>query len=167
MSNFLKVTTDFLDVGVITSLVSDESTGAISIFVGTTRNHFGGKKVLKLEYEGYESMALKKMSELCDQLREKWSLHNIAIYHRLGEVRPAEASVVIAVTSEHRQASLEAVSFGIDALKATVPIWKKEVYESGEVWKENAECKWSSNKKVDKTAEDFDDEDEISSLEKQ
>jgi molybdopterin synthase catalytic subunit len=167
MSNFLLLTNDVLDVGAITSLVTDESTGAISIFVGKTRNHFGGKKVLLLSYEAYESMALKKMSELCDMLREKWSLHNIAIYHRLGEARPKEASVVIAVTSEHRQASLEAVAFGIDTLKATVPIWKKEVYESGEVWKENRECEWSVNKKLEKSLEDFDDEDEIGSLEKQ
>ncbi len=145
MSNFVKITNDVLDVGEITSLVSDESTGAVSIFVGTTRNHFGGKKVLKLFYESYEPMAVKKMEELCVDLREKWPIHNVAIYHRLGEVPPKEASVVIAVTSEHRKASLEAVAFAIERLKATVPIWKKEVYEVGDEWKANSECEWSKN----------------------
>ena len=143
MSNFVKLTNDILDVGAVTSLVTDASTGAISIFVGTTRNHFGGKKVLRLFYEAYEPMAVKKMEELCVELRQKWSLHNVAIYHRLGEVPPSEASVVIVVTSEHRKASLDAVSYAIDTLKATVPVWKKEIYEDGDEWKANAECQWS------------------------
>ena len=148
MTNFVKITKDALDVGEITTLVSDETTGAVSIFVGTTRNNFGGKTVLKLFYEAYEPMAVKKMDELCVILRQKWRLHNVAIYHRLGEVPPKEASVVIAVTSEHRQASLEAVAFAIDTLKATVPIWKKEIYDGADgpdEWKANPECLWSKN----------------------
>ena len=151
MSNFVKLTNDVLDVGEITSLVGDESTGAISIFVGTTRNHFAGKKVLKLFYEAYEPMALKKMEELCDELRGKWPVHHVAVYHRLGEVPPKESSVVIAVTSEHRKASLEAVAFAIEKLKATVPIWKKEVYGDGNEWKANPECQWSKNNLVNKS----------------
>ena len=68
----------------------------------------------------------------------KWEdLHHIAIYHRLGEVGPCDASVIIAISSAHRKASLEAVHFAIDELKATVPIWKKELYEDGSEWKEN------------------------------
>ena len=153
MSNFVKVTHDVLDVGAINSLVSEASTGATSIFVGTTRDHFGGKKVLRLDYEAYEPMAVKKMLELCQELRTKWPLHNIAIYHRLGQVCPTEASVVIAVTSEHRRASLEALAHAIDTLKTTVPIWKKEVYEDGDEWKANPECKWSGKNPTSKNAE--------------
>jgi molybdopterin synthase catalytic subunit len=151
MTNFIQLTHDVLDVGAVTSLVSDASTGAISIFVGTTRNHFGGKKVLRLFYEAYEPMAVKKMEELCVELRQKWSssLHNIAIYHRLGEVPPSEASVVIAVTSQHRKASLDAVAYAIDALKTTVPVWKKEIYEDGDAWKANPECAWAFPEKID------------------
>jgi len=101
--------------------------------------------VVELQYEAYEPMALKKLAQLCSVVRSKWSqVHHVAIHHRTGVVGPAEASVVIAITSPHRQTSLEAVSFAIDELKATVPIWKKERYDDGSTWKENKECAWAS-----------------------
>ena len=140
-----------MDVGSICNMVSDPSTGAISAFIGTTRNEFEGKKVLRLDYEAYTPMAEKKMVQLCDEIRSKWptKIHNIAIHHRLGKVDPTEASVVIAITSAHRKESLDAVQYAIDKLKATVPIWKKEVYTEGveAKWKENKECFWSSSSK--------------------
>ena len=152
MSNFIKITTDCLDVDAITTQVSDPSTGAISLFVGTTRNEFNGKKVIRLDYEAYIPMAEKKMERLCDNIRSKWpnKIHNIAIHHRLARVEPTEASVVIAITSAHRKESLDAVQFAIDTLKATVPIWKKEIYEesndeTNDEWKENKECLWSQS----------------------
>ena len=155
MSNNIKITNDMLDVGAITTHVSDPTTGAISLFVGTTRNEFNGKKVVRLDYEAYIPMAEKKMAQLCDNIRSKWpnKIHNIAIHHRLGRVEPTEASVVIAITSAHRKESLDAVQYAIDTLKATVPIWKKEVYEEtqnkkNEEWKENKECLWSGSAKV-------------------
>ena len=89
-------------------------------------------------------MAKKKLKELCNRLRVKWAdLHHISIKHRLGQVGPCEASVIIGISSAHRKSSLEAVQFAIDELKATVPIWKKELYEDGSIWKENKECFWT------------------------
>lgn len=83
MSNYLKLTKDKLDIEEISQLVTESTTGAVSIFVGTTRDHFEGKRVLTLEYEAYEAMAVKKMEDLCQLTRSKWpSIHNIAIYHR-------------------------------------------------------------------------------------
>lgn len=143
MTDFIKITGDLLNVSDISNLVTLPSTGATSLFIGTTRNNFEGKTVLRLEYEAYIPMAEKELKKLCSKIRDKWNIANIAIYHRIGVVPVIEASVVIAISSEHRQESLEAVHFAIDELKATVPIWKKEVYE-GETnaWKENKECKW-------------------------
>jgi len=141
MSNFIVITHDTLQVEQVSKQVTDTGTGATSLFVGTTRDTFQGKKVIKLEYEAYVPMAKKKLTELCNRLRVKWDdLYHIAIYHRLGKVGPCEASVIIAISSAHRKASLEAVHFAIDELKATVPIWKKELYEDGSEWKENKEC---------------------------
>lgn len=93
-------------------------------------------------------MAQKTLNKMCDEIRMKWpDIKHIAIYHRLGVVPIKESSVVIAISSPHRQESLEAVQFAIDELKRTVPIWKKEVYggndEGTETWKENKECEWS------------------------
>lgn len=144
MSNFIEITFDVLDINQVSKQVTEPCTGATSLFVGTTRDNFQGKKVIQLEYEAYVPMAKKKLTELCNRLRVKWSdLHHIAIYHRLGLVGPCEASVIIGISSAHRQASLEAVQFAIDELKATVPIWKKELYEDGSEWKENKECFFS------------------------
>lgn len=167
--NFLELTTDKLDLNGISELVNHGSCGAISVFIGTTRDNFEDKKVsmfdgfmhsdahsvhslveqvLQLEYEAYDAMALKSMARICDAIRQKWSeIKNIAIYHRLGVVPVKEASIIIAISSAHRQDSLEAVSFAIDEVKRTVPIWKKEIYggsnEGTSAWKENKECAWS------------------------
>lgn len=129
--DYVKLTQDVLSVEEVTSLITDPSCGAISLFVGTTRDNFQGKIVERLEYEAYNEMAEKEMHKLCKQAREKWSLKHIALYHRLGLVPVTESSVIVAVSSEHRRESLDAVSFLIDSLKASVPIWKKEVYSDG------------------------------------
>ncbi|XP_075983316.1 molybdenum cofactor synthesis 2B [Anticarsia gemmatalis] len=138
----LKLTVDKLSVDEVTELVTNDTCGAVSVFIGTTRDNFEGKKVLRLEYEAYEPMALKALKAICDDVRAKWpAVHSIAMYHRLGMVPCREASVVIAVSSPHRRDSLDAVAHCIEQLKASVPIWKKEVYETADpVWKENVEC---------------------------
>lgn len=107
-------------------------------------------QVVSLEYEAYESMALKEMQKICTELRVRWpNLKHIALHHRLGVVPVREASVVIAVSSPHRAAALDSVSFAIDQLKSQVPIWKKEIYEDDPVgeWKENKECQWPRKNK--------------------
>ncbi|XP_035780351.1 molybdopterin synthase catalytic subunit [Anopheles aquasalis] len=149
--NYIKLTFDKLDVGALSELVAHESCGAVSLFVGTTRDNFEGKTVVLLQYEAYEAMALKTMNHLCEEVRGRWpDVVNIGIHHRLGTVPVKEASVVIAISSPHRQSSLEAVHFTIDELKKSVPVWKKEQYREGEgssEWKENSECTWSQKYK--------------------
>ena len=136
-----------LDVNECVQIVSDDCAGAISSFVGVTRNNFNGKVVSKLEYECYTPMSLKRLDELCAMAFRKWNdLLKIAIKHRTGTVRVGEPSVIIAVSSAHREASLNAVKWLIDELKATVPIWKKEFFEDGEVWKEYIEQRLKPSK---------------------
>ena len=102
MTDFIHITEKTLDVQEISEKVTESSTGATSLFIGTTRDHFHGKKVLKLEYEAYVPMAKKKLKELCNSLRVKWpELHHIGIYHRLGQVGPCEASVIIGNTDRN------------------------------------------------------------------
>lgn len=93
-------------------------------------------------------MALKALTKICDEIRAKWDdTKHIAIYHRLGVVPVKESSVIIAISSPHRQNSLDAIQYAIDELKKSVPIWKKEIYggnfEGTSTWKENKECSWS------------------------
>ena len=155
-NDFVKVTSASLDAGDFMTKVSTNAAGASSIFVGTTRDTFEGKRVARLEYEAYVPMAEKQLKRLCEKVRGRWKVERIAIVHRTGVVPLGEASVVIAVSSAHRKEALEAVHFAIDDLKATVPIWKKEVYTDGtNSWKENKECPWSG---VGERNEDGDDD---------
>jgi len=135
------VTEDALHLQSICDAVADPGAGSISTFIGVTRNNFNGKEVLKLEYEVYKPMAESELKKICQQVREKWKVMHIAMYHKTGLVPIGEASVIIAISSEHRTESLEAVHWAIDELKATVPVWKKEYYADGSVWKGNAECR--------------------------
>ncbi len=122
------------------SIIAPEA-GGIDIFLGTTRNHSKGKKVIRLEYETYLPMALKLMGEIEREIRGRWNIHKISMIHRTGVVPVMEASVAIAVSSAHRKEAFEACRYAIDELKKRVPIWKKEIFEDGEVWVENAESK--------------------------
>jgi molybdopterin synthase catalytic subunit/molybdopterin converting factor small subunit len=114
--------------------VRSEEAGAIATFVGTTRVRSRDRSVLHLDYEAYEGMAEQVMAEIANELKRRYDVLEIAIHHRTGRVEIGEASVVIAVSAEHRQDALAACKDAIDTLKQKVPLWKKEVYEGGEEW---------------------------------
>ncbi|XP_038646807.1 molybdopterin synthase catalytic subunit isoform X1 [Scyliorhinus canicula] len=145
--DLIKVTYEKLSTDEVAESVKSPSCGAVSLFIGTTRNNFEEKKVIRLEYEAYISMAEAEIKKICSDIRNKWPMiQHISVHHRLGVVDITEVSVIIAISSPHRNESLDAVKYCITTLKATVPIWKKEVYETEEyTWKENKECQWSQN----------------------
>ena len=134
MNTPIHISDSALDTAQITSLVSKPEQGGLCVFIGTVRNHTRGKKVLRLEYEAYQPMALSEMNKIAAMVKEKWPESMIAIHHRIGVLSPGEAAVVIAVATPHRQDAFAACKFAIDTLKESVPIWKKEVFEDGEVW---------------------------------
>ncbi|MGA8035261.1 MAG: molybdenum cofactor biosynthesis protein MoaE [Candidatus Acidiferrales bacterium] len=110
--------------------------GALVTFDGFVRDNFKGQKTEYLEYEGYEAMALGQMREIAETARRKLSIHQVGIVHRLGRVEIGETSVWIGVSAPHRAAAFDACRFVIDAVKTTVPIWKKEFFVGGAVWAE-------------------------------
>ncbi len=130
----VRITHDELDPGAVARLVGRPGAGAIVTFIGTTRDHTAGRRVLRLEYEAYRPMADRQLERVANEMLSRWELADVAIHHRLGVVRIGEASLVVAVSSAHRQASFEACHFSIDRIKQIVPIWKKEFFEGGEVW---------------------------------
>ncbi len=127
-----------LDPVGVQRVVSATDRGAVVLFIGTTRDHFEGRQVVELSYEAYAPMAIAEMEAICAQVALRWPGSQCAVAHRIGVVPAGEASVVIAVASPHRAEAYEASRFAIDTLKATVPIWKKEHYTDGSVWKANA-----------------------------
>ena len=115
--------------------VADPAAGGVALFSGVVRDQTGGRRVKFLEYEGHAPMALAKMREIAGAIRARWpSVLRVAMLHRLGRLEIGESSVMIAVSSPHRREAFEACHFAIDTLKETVPVWKKEYFEDGEVW---------------------------------
>jgi len=129
----VRITEDKLDPSDATKFASSERHGATVVFHGVTRDHTDSRKVILLEYEAYIPMANKKLKEIAGEMCSNWDVR-VAIDHRLGRVDIGEESLVVAVGSPHRQAAFEAASYSVDRIKQTVPIWKKEHFEGGEVW---------------------------------
>ena len=131
---FCKLTQDPIELRELTDFVADPGAGAMTTFVGATRNTNDGRQVIRLEYECYAGMAEKEMVKIAAEVLARWPVIKIAMIHRLGRVDIGEASVAIAVSSGHRHAAFEACHYAINQLKEIVPIWKKELYEGGELW---------------------------------
>ncbi len=114
--------------------VSVPGAGGISVFIGTVRDKTKGRAVVRLEFEAYKPMAISEMEKIAKAAQEKWQAEKISIHHRVGVLDIGEIAVVIAVATPHRKAAFEACEYAIDTLKQTVPIWKKEIFEDGEIW---------------------------------
>ena len=128
-----------IDVSMVRDSVSNAEAGAVLVFEGTTRNHHEGRTVVRLEYEAYAGMAEAQMMEIGREVATRWPDVRLSMVHRIGVVPVGEGSVVVATSAPHRDSAYAANRFAIDALKSSVPIWKKEVYADGSVWKSNAE----------------------------
>jgi len=133
------LTPEPIEIDPIRRAVQRPEAGAVLVFEGITRNHHEGREVMRLEYEAYPGMAEAEMAKIGEQVRQKWPGSRVAMAHRIGVVPIGEASVVIVTSAPHRDEAYAASRFAIDALKMAVPIWKKEVYQDGSVWKNNAE----------------------------
>lgn len=140
-STLVRLVDDPIDLGAVHEAVRSPACGAVCTFVGTSREVHEGRPVAGLEYEAYRPMALQELRALADELRRRFpAAHGVALVHRLGAVPLTEASVAVAVSAPHRDEAFQACRWAIDALKARVPIWKRESYRDGSDprWVENA-----------------------------
>ena len=128
------ISPDTLSIDEAYNTILDPACGGICFFIGTVRNRNKGENVTHLDFETYDSMAIKEMNKIIDLSFNKYDIKRMCIYHRSGHVGISDIAVIIGVSSVHRKAAFEACQFGIDALKETVPIWKKEFLESGSYW---------------------------------
>ena len=140
--HFFALTRDPIDVRAMESRILQGYDGAIVTFQGVVRNNTRGRATLRLEYECYEAMAIRKMAEIGREIAGRHAIGRIAMVHRLGTMEIGEASVVIVVAAPHRKPAFDAALEGINRLKRLVPVWKKEFFEDGEVW---AEGEWDQN----------------------
>ena len=123
-----------IDTEKIVDEIKQPEDGAVVVFDGVVRNNTRGRRTLYLDYEAYETMALKQMHSLVEQALADFKVRDAVIIHRLGKLEIGETSVLIVVASAHRAAAFDACRWLIDTLKRTVPIWKKEYFEDGAVW---------------------------------
>ena len=133
---WLELTVSPLNVGGAYDWAVVPKCGAVVVFSGTVRDHADGRDgVTELDYEAYHSEVLGKFTEIAAEIRQRWAVvGRVALIHRLGTLRLGESSVLVVVSAPHRTEAFAAAQFGIDALKATVPIWKREKWANGDDW---------------------------------
>jgi len=136
-----ELTSDALDARRLEAAVAHSGAGAICTFTGIVRDNSRGKSVTGLDYEAYGEMALSEMRKIADEIAEKWPEARVAMAHRTGTLQIGDASVVVSVSCPHRAEAIAACKWGIDRLKESVPIWKKEHAADGTYWIEGDETK--------------------------
>lgn len=132
------ITTAPLEQDALVRALDTTGIGAVAVFLGLVRDHNKGRKVLYLDYEAYEPLALRGLEVILAEAREKWPTVRLAIHHRIGRMEIGDASVVIAAASPHRPDAFSASRYAIERIKQIVPIWKHEYFEGGDVWIEGA-----------------------------
>jgi molybdopterin synthase catalytic subunit len=138
---FFELTTDPLDARRLEAAVAHKGAGAICTFTGIVRDNSRGSSVTHLEYEAYAEMATAEMRKIAGEIAERWSDARVAMAHRTGRLEIGEASVVVSVSCPHRTEAIDACRWGIDRLKESVPIWKKEHAADGTFWIEGQEAR--------------------------
>ena len=128
------ISSDKLNIQTCYDFVQDAACGGIALFVGTVRNKTKDKSVTLLDFSSYQAMAIKEMKKIANKALADFDILKIAIHHAEGKLQIGDIPVIIAVSSPHRKAAFTACQFAIDTLKETVPIWKKEHFEDGEIW---------------------------------
>jgi molybdopterin synthase catalytic subunit len=136
-----EITLDALDARRMEVAVSHKGAGAICTFTGVVRDSSRGRSVTHLDYEAYAEMAIAQMRRIGDEVAERWPEARVAMAHRTGRLDIGEASVVVSVSCPHRAEAISACKWGIDRLKESVPIWKKEHAADGTYWIEGDEAK--------------------------
>ena len=133
---WLALTDEPLDVTTAHDWAVRPDCGAVVVFTGTVRDHAEGRHdVVALTYEAYDEQVVPRLGAIADEVVRRWpSAGRIVAHHRIGRLALGEVSVLVAVSAAHRPEAFEAARYAIDALKATVPIWKREHWADGDDW---------------------------------
>ncbi len=140
MEQAVGLTPDPIDTASVVALVGGAagSSGAVVTFLGAVRDQNAGRRVLSLEYEAYDPLAVRALELIVRESAERWPGVRVAMRHRVGRLVPGETSIVIAAASRHRSEAFAACRYAIERVKQIVPIWKREFFEGGDCWVEGA-----------------------------
>jgi molybdopterin synthase catalytic subunit len=130
----ISITSETIDISKILLDTMDNWAGGTVLFIGSVRDHNEEGAVSEIYYEAYKEMAEKNLAEIEFEARKRWNVKKFVAVHRIGNLKVGEVSVAVAASAEHRKEAFEACRYGIDEIKIRVPIWKKEVSDSGIAW---------------------------------
>jgi molybdopterin synthase catalytic subunit len=130
----IKITKKPISPELIVNKVKTDSSGCVVTYVGLIREYSRGKPVLSVEYEDTQGTAEGRLQEIASEIRQKWQLNNVAIYHRIGKLKVGDINLVVAVAAAHRQEGFAACQSAIDQFKQKLPTRKKETYQDGSIW---------------------------------
>jgi len=116
--------------------VKTDSSGCVVTYVGLIRDYSGGKPVLSVEYEDTEGKAEDRLGEIASEIKQKWPVSNIAIYHRVGKLKVGDVNLVVAIAAAHRREGFAACQYAINQFKRELPTKKRETYKDGSMWAE-------------------------------
>lgn len=134
MTRVVEITEQQIDVNNALQQIRSEECGGIILFLGTTRSNNNGRTVTRLNYISHVEMSIHQLNKIVDKAIEKYSIKHVVVIHRIGQLKPGEISVIVAVSTIHRKEAFEGARFIIDELKKHVPIWKEEFYDNGKCW---------------------------------
>ncbi|MGB8937162.1 MAG: molybdenum cofactor biosynthesis protein MoaE [Candidatus Nitrosopolaris sp.] len=137
----ISITSETIDICKILLDTMDNCAGGTVLFIGSVRDHNEDGIVSEIYYEAYKEMAEKNLAEIEIEARKKWNVKKFAAVHRIGNLKVGEVAVAVASSAEHRKEAFEACRYGIDEIKIRLPIWKKEVSDSGIAWVQGVSSK--------------------------
>jgi molybdopterin synthase catalytic subunit len=136
VKSLIRITNNRLSLQEIMPELEDKTAGALSIFIGNVRNRGRSGNISEIYYESYNKMAEQKMREIENETKTKWEIKKLVVFHRMGNIKVGETSIIIGVSSEHRNEAFEACEYVINNVKTRVPIWKKEISNESQKWVE-------------------------------
>jgi molybdopterin synthase catalytic subunit len=136
VKSLIRITNNRLSLQEIMPELEDKTAGALSIFIGNVRNRGRSGNISEIYYESYNKMAEQKMREIENETKTKWEIKKLVVFHRMGNIKVGETSIIIGVSSEHRNEAFEACKYVINNVKTRVPIWKKEISNESQKWVE-------------------------------
>jgi len=134
LDKMLKITKKVLSIDEVLNSIKDPEAGAVVLFIGTVRSKTEEKTVVAIEYEAYDEMAIRQVEKLEKEIRNRWNIKNVIILHRIGRLIVGDKSIIIGISSPHRDEAFKACRYAIEFIKQDVPIWKKEFFKDGGVW---------------------------------
>jgi len=137
----ISITSETIDICKVLLDTMDNSAGGTVLFIGSVRDHNEDGTVSEIYYEAYKEMAEKNLTEIEIEARKKWNIKKFVAVHRTGKLKVGEVAVAVAASAEHRKEAFEACRYGIDEIKIRLPIWKKEVSDSGIGWVQGVSSK--------------------------